>query len=228
MIKSEYKVIFIPGGGVTPAVSQSVVEELSRLLGIPMHLIPYPEYINKNFQINIENYKIYFRDYVAKERKKLIVIGFSLGAYFALDLVQSQNNKIAGVILISPFIKNPGSFVKFMFNRAKSWINEQSVHAEYYRYPWFDVIRDFVKYRREILGQLKEVIFKINLDKKLLDSNTKMFVIMGDNDYVTPKFSRENFNMKYTKVIRIPGGHDILTNREMKAVPVLREIFESF
>lgn len=219
------KIVFIPGGGVPPGVSEPIVKEYSRFLGVDVELLPYPEYLEKDSKISIEHDELHFRGYLIKKYGKtpLVIIGFSLGAYFALDAAADKNINTKFLVLISPYIKKPNSALELIYKRIKSFFEEQGGYANFFSYPPSRAIKDIVLYKKDNLSQFKNIIMKLDLKKKMLTSDVRKLIIIGESDLVIPKYSKEELNMKNSTLIYIKGGHDILNSRDMLVVPILRD-----
>lgn len=219
------KIVFIPGGGVPPDVSEPIVKEYSKQLRVDIKLLQYPEYTLNNFKTSIKNDSNYFRKFIKETYGKnpVIIIGFSLGAYFALDLVLDENIDIESVILVSPYIKKYKNIFGLIYGRINSFIIEQKSYADFFSYSISQAIRDLIVYRKPNLEQVKNIIMKLKLTPEMLSSDTKKLIIIGDKDPVIPKYSKEELNMKNSTLIYVPGGHDILNSRNMPVVPILKD-----
>jgi pimeloyl-ACP methyl ester carboxylesterase len=222
MVKRQ-KILFIPGGGVSPKASKKVLDEYRRLLGSEIELLPYPEFVRKNFTVNLENYKEYF---VAQARKfsdsDTIVVGYSLGAFFALDLAGKKDMPIKSVILISPFLKKPNDFLSLFWHRTISNIQYEN-RGKMFAYPVLDIIIDTLKYGRKFVQQYRQIVSRLTFDEKMANSDARKVLIMGNRDKVMPLLEQSEINMKNSKLFRINGNHDILTNQHLEVCSIIRK-----
>jgi pimeloyl-ACP methyl ester carboxylesterase len=211
---------FIPGGAVSPEASKKVIDIYSKQLGVPIILLPYPEFIIEKFDINLANYQKYFYSELLKQ-KDAIVIGFSLGAYFALELASHNELKIEKIFLISPFLKNPDSFTSLFLRRIKNILSYEN-KGRMFSYSPQEIIKDTLKYRRKFVDQYKNVIKRLELIDNMKSSQTQKILVIGRRDDVIPKLSESDLNMKNSKLYKIDGNHDLITNQHEEVISIIK------
>lgn len=219
----ERPVIFIPGGGVPPEASIPIVNKYSEFLEMGIDLVNYPEFVRPDSEISIESYRKHFSSIVrgGYGTEAPVVIGFSLGGYFAAGLLEDKSLNVDSLILVSPFLRKPKSTLKLLYNRGVSYLSEGKTASSWSTYKKENLVDDYRKYGRRILLQFLNVILKLEQQNGwILNSGVRKLVVIGKDDRVIPKYSPGEIS---GRVVYIDGQHDILIRRNSELPQVLRD-----
>lgn len=216
-------IFFIPGGAVSPKASEKVINVYEDSLNANIKLLSYPEFVIKRFNINLENYKKYFYGQLKQVKSSNnVLIGFSLGAFFALELASHPDLKISKVVLISPFLKSPKNFYSTFLSRIKNNLNYQN-KGKKFSYPPQNILADSFVHGKKFIDQYRFVISRLQLSDGIIFSKTPKVMIIGKRDNVIPRLNSEELTMRNLLVYKINGNHDLITNQHKEVIQIIKK-----